>query len=245
MYLEGQSMYNLWIVKYAGVNKENGRPQYWALKDSTDPNDTYKYIDPTTGEEKSMTAKVEYLTESYSEAYNTNRQATGNLMPKAYGGFGTNLSYKGFDLSLAFSYQFGGRIFDSSYQSYMYSGDGSTSSIGLNWHKDMLNAWTPENSDSDIPALMLEDTYSYNSTSTRFLISSNYVSLNNVTLGYSFPSNLVKKFFLSSLRVYVAAENVALWSKRKGLDPRQSYSTSNNSTYSPVRNISGGLKVSF
>jgi TonB-linked SusC/RagA family outer membrane protein len=257
MYLEGQSMYNLWIVKYAGVNKDNGRPLYWALKNETtteiDPatgqevtvDKTYTYIDPTTGEEKKGVCKVEYLTEKYSEAYNTNRQGTGNLMPKAYGGFGTNLSYKGFDLSLAFSYQFGGRIFDSSYQSYMYSGDGTAQSMGLNWHKDMLNAWTPENPDSNIPALMLSDTYSYNSTSTRFLISSNYVSLNNVTLGYSFPSDLVKKFFLSSLRVYVAAENVALWSKRKGLDPRQSYATSNNSTYSPVRNISGGLKVSF
>ena len=247
MYLPGKSMYNLWIVKYAGVNKENGKPQYYYLRDAVESDGvplTYTYTD-ANGEEQTVATQVEDVTENYSLAYNTNRQGTGNLMPKAYGGFGTNFSWKGIDVSLAFSYQFGGRIYDSSYASYMFSGNGASSSIGQNWHKDMLNAWTPENNTSDIPALMLSDTYSYNSTSTRFLISSNYVSLNNVTVGYTFPTSLVKKFFLSSLRVYCAAENVALWSKRKGLDPRQSYATSNNSTYSPIRNISGGIKVSF
>lgn len=123
---------------------------------------------------------------------------------------------------------------------------GRASDMGNAYHEDLLNSWTPENKESNIPAMMAESTYKYaNSLSTRFLTSSNYLSLNNISLGYSFPTKLVKKLGLSELRVYGAAENVALWSKRKGLDPRQSYTASSNATYSAVRSISGGVKVSF
>jgi len=77
------------------------------------------------------------------------------------------------------------------------------------------------------------------------LISSNYLSLNNITLGYTFKKDWVKKLGLQELRIYGAAENVALWSARKGLDPRQSFTASENSTYSPSRTISGGIRVAF
>jgi hypothetical protein len=76
-------------------------------------------------------------------------------------------------------------------------------------------------------------------------VSSNFLSLNNITLGYTLPSKLTRRIGISSLRFYGAAENVALWAKRKGLDPRQGYASSNNSTYSPIRTISGGLRVEF
>jgi hypothetical protein len=81
--------------------------------------------------------------------------------------------------------------------------------------------------------------------SDRWLISSNYVALNNITFGYTFPTKLARKLCFESIRVYGAAENVALWSKRKGLDPRQGSLSSNNETYSPIRSISGGIRVSF
>ena len=76
-------------------------------------------------------------------------------------------------------------------------------------------------------------------------LSSNYLSLNNLTLGYTFPSKWTAKLGLSSLRIYGQAENVALWSKRKGLDPRQGFLSSENYTYSPIRTLSGGIRVSF
>ena len=81
--------------------------------------------------------------------------------------------------------------------------------------------------------------------SDRFLTSSNYVSLNNITFGYTLPSKLTKKFAVQSIRFYGVAENVALWSRRKGLDPRQDFVSSRNSTYSPIRTISGGVRVEF
>lgn len=220
IYREGESMYQLYLVKYAGVDPTTGVALYWT-KDNEGK---------------------EVLTSSHSDAYNTNRVATGNLMPKAYGGFGTTLNAYGFDLSLSFAYQFGGKIYDNTYASLMHGF--SSSYAGNNWHKDIRNAWTPENTNTDVPRLNSSDSYT-NSQSDRFLISSNYLSLNNITVGYSFPKKLVNKMFLSELRLYFAAENVAVWTARKGLDPRQGYVSSNNSTYSPIRSVSGGLRVSF
>ena len=72
-----------------------------------------------------------------------------------------------------------------------------------------------------------------------------YLSLNSIKLGYNIPDRLVKKLGLNSLRVYFAAENVALISARRGLDPRQSFISSNSATYSPIRTLTGGLRLSF
>ena len=225
VYREGKSMYQLYLVKYAGVDPATGKALYWGwdYKDGNRIDGSYHVKD----------------------AYDSNdRQDSGNLMPKIYGGFGTNLSAYGFDLSVAFSYQVGGRIFDSGYQSLM--GSGYSSDYGHNWHKDILNAWTPDNRYTDVPRLDASDSYTFTRYNTdRGLISSNYLSLNNITLGYTIPASATKKFGVNALRVYVSADNVALWSARKGLDPRQSFTSSTTSTYTAVRCISGGLKIEF
>lgn len=239
---EGESLYNLYLVSYAGVeqnpeDKKNcGLALYWEYTPDIDA-DGKPVLDKDGNQMYS-----EKTTPNYQSAYNTNRKMTGNIMPKGYGGFGTSVKAYGVDLSVQFAFQFGGRIFDSSYQSYMQPGTG----FGNTWHKDILNAWTPENTNTDVPRTYVASQMSYaSSTSDRFLISSNYVSLNNITLGYTFPAKWTKKLQISSLRIYGAAENVALWSRRKGLDPRQSFISSSNSTYSPIRAISGGIRVEF
>ena len=123
----------------------------------------------------------------------------------------------------------------------MHSGYGSA---GKNWHADILNSWTPENTNTDVPRVNTADQYTTN-TSTRFLVSSNYLSLQNITLGYTLPSKVSKKIRIEKLRVYAVADNVALLSARQGLDPRQGYTSSNNATYSPIRSISGGISLTF
>ncbi len=150
-----------------------------------------------------------------------------------------------FDLSVGLSYQLGGRIIDYGYQNYM--DPGLTASLGKTWHKDMLNAWTPDNTNTDVPRMGTSGILVENAaqTSTRFLISSDYLSLNNITFGYTVPKKAVEKLHLSGLRVYFAAENVALVSARQGLDPRQGFVSSNDATYSPIRTFTGGLHVSF
>ncbi len=228
IYREGESMYNRYLPAYAGVNPETGKSQWYIDID-----------DPNNPGQKIIKGGV---TENYSEANSKFRYETGDLLPKVYGGFGTTLDVYGVDLSVAFNYQAGGRLYDNSYRNLMHGG--FSSNAGQNWHLDILNAWTPENTNTNVPAINAGDQY-VNGVSDRWLVSSNYVSLQNITLGYTFPAKLTKKAHIEKIRLYAVADNVWLWSARKGLDPRQNFTSSSNTLYSPMRTISGGLSVTF
>ena len=172
------------------------------------------------------------------------RYAVGSTRPKVYGGFGTALAFKGIDVSVSFDYQLGGKIYDSAYRGLMTPGT-SASDAGSTFHRDILNAWSPTNKNSDIPRWQYGDQYaSYGSD--RFLINASYLNFQSFTVGYTLPRSLTSKIRIGTIRVYAAGENLYLWSKRKGLDPRQSFQeVTSISSYSPVRTISGGLQVTF
>jgi TonB-linked SusC/RagA family outer membrane protein len=238
IYREGEGMYNRYLPAYAGVNPENGNAQWYIDVPATDENGE-PILD---GEGNPVIIKKGGVTEKYSEANSNFKYETGDILPKIYGGFGTELKVYGVDLSVAFNYQAGGRVYDTGYQRLMHAG--SSSDAGHNWHMDILKAWTPDNRETDVPRLNSKDANA-NGTSDRWLISSNYVALQNITLGYTFPAKLTKKAHIEKIRLYAVADNVALWAARKGLDPRQGYTSANTTYYSPMRAISGGLSITF
>ena len=213
----------------------------WRLKE-------YAGVDPNTGE--SLWYKNE-LDENGNVIGRTTTNQWGDAtyyiteettLPKVYGGFGTSLKIYGVDLAINFTYQLGGMQYDNTYAYFMSSPSGST---GSNYHKDLLNAWTPENPNSNIPRFQLNDSYSA-AASTRFLTKASYLNIQNINVGYTLPSKWTKKLAIESLRLYMSAENVFYWSKRKGFDPRQSFSVAADATYySPMRTISGGVTFTF
>jgi TonB-linked SusC/RagA family outer membrane protein len=219
IYEEGESRYRMYLVKYAGVDPETGIAQYWTKDDDGNP----------------------VKTNDWSVASN-HKEATGDLLPTVYGGLGTSLTAYGFDFSLQMAYQLGGEIYDSGYSRLMHGG--ISSSAGQNWHIDILNSWSETNTNTDIPRVNTQDKYA-SSTSDRWLISSDYLSVNNITLGYTLPKSLIRKVTVDKIRFYVVADNVALFSSRKGLDPRQSYTTATTSLYTPIRTVSGGINITF
>ena len=221
---EGSSMYTWNTYDFAGVDPETGK-SLW-----------YKNI---LDEEGNITGRE--TTDDFSEA---SKYMTGmSTLAPLFGGFGTSFSAYGFDFSVNFTYQVGGKQLDGSYATFMYSP--TSSQNGFNYHADLLNAWTPENKNASIPRFQYGDTYS-NATSTRFLTTASYLNLQNVNIGYTLPAKFTRKFLVSSLRVYVSAENLYYWSARKGFDPRQSFSSSTTATrYSPMRTVSGGITVKF
>ena len=257
IYEEGQSMYQLYLIKYAGVDPNTGNALYYAKTTMSQEqakaalkkeNAGVEGYEPTTQEIEDRIKYFneheaeEYLTADAQTAQSTNRQATGDLLPKVYGGFGTSLEFHGFDLSVQFAYQLGGKIWDYTYQDLMHNGDGNNA--GMNWHKDIANAWTPENRITDVPRLNMMDTYT-NQSSDRWLVSSNYLALNNITLGYTFPKAWLRGMGISSLRIYGVADNLALFAARKGMDPRQSFTMSTTATYGALRTFSAGVKLTF
>ncbi len=233
---EGQSIYTWRIKDYAGVDPETGKTLWWKNTYATDADGKQLKDadgDPIwTGREK---------TDTYSDAdYYVTEQTT---VPKWQGGFGTSVKFYGFDFTVNCTYQLGGKAYDGSYATFM--GAPTSKSSGWNFHKDLLNSWSTDNTSSNIPRFNFDDQYN-SATSTRFLTSSSYLSINNINFGYTLPAALTRKMDISSLRLYLACENVAYFSARKGFDPRQAYSSMSNATYySPMRTISGGITVQF
>ena len=233
IYREGESRYQYYLPKYAGVDPHTGLALYYAK--------TQPASDATEEEIAAFVPEV-YITDDWSVAQQTYREATGDIAPDMYGGFGTSLEFYGFDLSVQFAYQLGGKLYDNTYASMMHGG--TSSSAGRNWHNDIANAWTPENRFTDVPRLNYNDKYA-NSQSDRWLVSSDYLSLNNITFGYTFPKKWMRAIGLNSIRIYGAADNVALFSARKGMDPRKGTMSTTTSTYGALRTFSGGIKVTF
>lgn len=235
---EGDSMYNRYLVRYAGVNPEDGLPLYYAEVGTQDANGAWV----GTGKfDKIENWNVAYQGGTLDGVrYVDSRTPTGNTLPPVYGGFGTSVNFFGFDVAIQFGYQLGGRIWDFGYETLMHNG----TKIGQAFHSDVARAWTETNRNTDIPRL--DYLYEFMDVqSDRWLTSAKYFSINNISIGYNFPEKWIKKCGLSSLRIYGAADNVALWSARKGLDPRQSFLESYASNYSAMRLISGGIKLTF
>ena len=219
---EGLPLYTYYLRSYAGVDPETGA-SLW-----------YKDV---KGDDGKITRTK---TSDYTSA---TRYLHDSAIPSVYGGFSTSVSAYGVDFSISFNYQIGGKVYDSGYASFMSSPYGTT--VGTNYHKDILKAWTPENKGSDIPRLQYGDQYT-TSVSDRFLTDASYLNLSNINVGYTLPSKITQKFGVQKLRVYLACDNVVYWSKRQGLDPRYSFTGATNfSNYSPIRTISGGVTVQF
>ena len=227
IYAIGGSLYNAYMHQYAGVDPETGKALYY--KDVTDA--------------EGNVTKV--TTDNFGEA---TKYDCGSVLPKLYGGFGTTIRFYGFDFSAQFSFQLGGKYYDGAYQSLMHT----QASAGSAWHVDALKAWTPENPNTDVPRLDGDVTVAQSSVD-RFSVSSNYLSVNNVTLGYTFPSKWTSKMNVGGIRIYITGDNLAVLTARKGIDPRFSMgiggmtsgSGMNTGAYSAMRNITGGITLTF
>ena len=231
-YGEGESMYTWYMPRYAGVDPETGKALYW--------NDVYKKNADGTGYELDANGQpIVESQEKIEKASEATRHLCGSPLPDVYGGFGTSLSWKGFDFSMDFQYQLGGKVYDSDYQSSMGNQRGHA------MHVDLEKSWTPENPNTDIPRLQFADSYA-NSTSDRWLVSGSYLKLQNITIGYTLPMKWTSKIGISKMRIYGVADNVWVWSKRQGLDPSRSFTGEMTSAYySPIRTISGGVTLTF
>lgn len=237
-YTEGQSAFTFYMPKYAGVDPKDGQSMWYYEKPEARRDDAGNVIRNEKGE-----ILYDYTTET-TKTYSTATQyLCGSALPSIYGGFGTSLRYKWFDLSVSFDYAIGGKTYDSGYAGLMGSPD--TQNRGRNYHADILNSWTPENPNTNIPRFQYGDIYA-SGMSDRFLTDSSYLSLSNIVFGFNLPDNWCHKLYLKNCRIYFNADNVWLWSKRQGLDPRQSIAGgSSNSYYSPIRTLSGGLSLTF
>ena len=240
-YEEGGSLYCPFTYSYAGVN-DKGEALYWYDEDLSPAGGKLdENGNPITNNTAKAGSKKSGTTTNIGEA---TRYAGESMLPKAYGGFGTMLKAYGFDVSLNFDFQIGGKIYDTQYAGLMqnWENDGDAGSA---FHVDLLKSWTPNSTSSDIPRFFYGDKYTA-TTSDRFLASAAYLNFQSFAVGYTLPKQLTSKLSLDKIRVYVTGENLCFWSARKGLDPRYDYGATESLTpYSLMRTIMGGIQVSF
>lgn len=252
----GHSTADYYMVHYEGVN-DQGQAMYTAYYDADKGG--FGHTDATTiadgeTEDNYISSVYEYQLKNPNAHIQsvavTNEEYTyagSNYIGKSYmpdldGGFGLDFEAYGVTLSISCSYRIGGYGYDNMYALLMHSDQ-----IGsMNWHKDIKNAWTECNTNTNIPRLSNgADDYA-NAASDRFLTSNSYLSLNNINLGYKFPKKLIEKIKLTNLQVWVAADNLAIATARKGYNPMMSFSGTNGyDDYSPLSTVMAGVKVQF
>ena len=256
----GHSIYEYYTIEWAGVNPETGKAEYYYFYD---PNNlkgaefnlyqdyipsVHQYILDTYADDpnlKKYLKNPELILEKgktenaqYASSYYVGKSA----LPYLQGGVGLDLTLYGFDISAAFQYSFGGWGYDGAYQMLMHSDRGGST----NWHVDILNRWREPGQETDVPRLSNKSDLYANSSSTRFITSSSFLSLSNVRLGYSFPKKMVEKIKLNNLNLWVSADNLFCLSARKGYIPMASLTGSSDTyQYTPLSTILGGIKISF
>ena len=174
------------------------------------------------------------------------RTIIGRGLPIHTGGFTNNFEYKGIDLSVFFQWSYGNDIMNAN---RLFFESSNNRSRELNQFASYANRWTPENPTSDIPAAT--NSSSNRVISSRIIEDGSYLRLKNVTVGYTFPAKLVKKWKIDKARVYVAAQNLWTCTGYSGYDPEVSVRNSaltpglDCSSYPRAYSISFGVSLGF
>lgn len=221
-YSAGHSIYDFYLREYYGVDAETGSALY---KTNTVTNNT-RVIGQDT------------VTTILGEA---NYRYTGDSsIPDIYGSMLHNFGYKNFTLGVQFTFQSGGKVYDGAYASLMHGGN-----YGTALHVDALNRWKSPGDVTDVPRLDNGQVANFAGQSSRFLIDASYFQLNNVTLNYNLPTSWMTGIKAQSASVYVSGDNLALFSKRKGMSPGTSFNGTVGNNYNFSRTISVGVNVNF
>ncbi len=181
----GETPFTFYLPRYAGVNPENGDAQY---------------LD-----------KDGILTTTFSSG-NSVVLSGKSPLPTTFGGFNTNIMYKGFDLAADFSFKTGNYTYN--YMAWNMLTDGMNET--RNQRKDALDYWK-QAGDNKLPRLRQNS----NQTTDRFLQDASYLRFRSLTLGYTLPSAWVSKAKVDNLRLYVQAQNLYTWTNFEG-DPEVS-----------------------
>lgn len=203
--------------------------QYYLIK--------YAGVNPTNGNLLFYDGKGN-LTENPNPE--TDRRLTGKApIPKYQGGFGFEANYKGFFATTQFSYVKDIYRFD-----YDLANLQDPSDIGVfNHSTDLLNAWTVDNRNTDMPSLFASN-LGRGGDSDRYLKDASYLRLRYLSVGYSFSKDMLDKTPFSGIRAFVQGENLVTWSKWRGWDA-ESPRGADQAQYPTAKIFSVGLELQF
>ena len=202
--MAGQPLYSYYVVKTAGTFKSQQEIDNYVNKDG-------KLIQPFAkpGDLKFIDANHD------GKISPDDRVFDGSAFPNFSYGLNANLNYKGFDINVFIQGVQGNKLFNAVKFTGLNAGQ-----QGYNMLKDILDAWSPQNVNSNIPRVSANDpNNNFGTTSDFYIEDGSYVRLKNITIGYTLPDVLTQKMHISSLRVYLTGQNVFTSTKYTGFDP--------------------------
>lgn len=262
---EGRSRYEQYTYTWAGVDRATGNSLY---KMEPYSRDYYVYNDATGRmeyDESLYKAKLDgaiasgHYFEIDGEGYTDRTQYAGRglqgtSLPTVYGSFGTNLSWKGLNFGLLFTYSLGGKTYNGIYAGLMGVSTQNKSSL----HKDMLKSWKEpsgiQNADGtwqhsiDPNGVPVNDSQlsQYNDAgSSRFLFRSDYLTLKNLNINYDFPKKWVNAMKLQNINLGFSVDNLFIITAKKGMNPQYSFGGGQGNYFMPARVFNFSLAFKF
>ena len=166
----------------------------------------------------------------------------GNQLPDFSYGIGGNIGYKNFMLSFFLAGVQGISLSNGIKSSTDFVG----TVAGMNYGTRTLEAWTPQNTGSSIPAVSLVNANDETRSSDYFIENASYLKLRNLQLGYNLPAGIVKRMHMTDLRFYLLGENLFTISDRKGVNQFTGPDPENPSNYYPrPTRLTLGLNLTF
>jgi hypothetical protein len=199
-------------------------------------------IDPSTGD-------CVYTDLNKDEQITTvDRTIVGNPHADFTGGLTNNFSYMGIDLSVFLQFSYGNDIFNGS-RLFLESLQGGDNQVA-----DVERRWQEPGDITDIPRATSDAVAAASNkrVSSRFIEDGSYLRVKNLTLGYTFSDNLIRKLHLSNLRIYLTCQNLFTFTNYSGLDPEVNYLGDDNTvigtdffTYPEARSYNFGVNLKF
>ncbi len=221
----GQPYYSFWLIKTDGIFQTDAEAQgYTKDGNPIQPNakaGDLKFVDLNND------GKID----------DDDRTYMGSAFPKMTYGFTANLTWKNFDFSLFFQGVSGGKIFHAFKQSTLNGAE-----QGYNRWNKILDAWSPENPNSNIPRISASDpNKNFQTTSDWYLEKGDYLRVKNIQLGYTFH----KMSWNTGMRVYISADNLITITKYSGMDPEVGGIGLDGGQFPVSRVLAAGLKLNF
>jgi hypothetical protein len=171
--------------------------------------------------------------------------SSGSLTPKFEYGISINLTYKNFDFSMFWQGVAGVEVYDG-WKSYSDFWNVWVQN-GFNHPTRVLDAWTPTNTKSTIPALSLNNVNDELRTSSYFVEPGQYLKLRNIQLGYYLPKSFASRLSMEKFYVFAMAQNLIMIKSKKftGPDPENPDGSSYANPYVIPQYFKAGIEVSF
>ena len=221
----GGDIYAYWLRDFYGVDPADGSALY--------------IVDPELvgdGENVRTINGVQVTTDHNQALYDF----VGTANPDVFGGFSTDFSFKGISVGIGFAYQLGGQTYDTNYSGLDHAG-----SYGTALSSEMLNRWQNPGDVTNIPRMDANRVSQHGAASDRFLVSSDYIALRNVNVGYTFGKEITDMWGVNSFRVYASGENLYLKTARTGMDVGQNFNGTTSNRFTPSRVLSVGVNLTF